>query len=282
MHRSRLTALLPLALLAAALLAPASAHAAPAARPVFSAPRLAYVLTTGSVRAELADRLHLTASQDARLRTIGFDLERAQKAIQRRSDVVVMDGAFSMEEKQAIIASSGYNGTLAAAEDSAAVRAASVVGTSTTALATAVEGVWQEDAALHKLETELTALGVTPQALAGGFHVYATRFYDEYATEFGVALPDRYAKYANKGWGGRPAGYPDGLGSKQIPLGSRILLACDAFHAMTSDRPYRRAMPAEEALQELRRNSGSQFAPDVVTAFFDEYVADVWDAATVV
>jgi diguanylate cyclase (GGDEF)-like protein/putative nucleotidyltransferase with HDIG domain len=57
------------------------------------------------------------------------------------------------------------------------------------------------------------------------------------------------------------SGYPDGLAHDAIPQASRILLAADAFDAMTSDRPYRRAMPADEAIAELRRNAGRQFDP---------------------
>lgn len=62
------------------------------------------------------------------------------------------------------------------------------------------------------------------------------------------------------------AGYPDGLHGEAIPLPSRIVAVCDALHAMTSDRPYRRARPLGTALQELRRCAGTQFDPDVVDA----------------
>jgi PAS domain S-box-containing protein/diguanylate cyclase (GGDEF)-like protein len=62
-------------------------------------------------------------------------------------------------------------------------------------------------------------------------------------------------------------GYPDGLEGKEIPLGSRIIAVCDAYDAMTSDRPYRTAMSAETALCELKNNSGTQFDPAVVEAF---------------
>ncbi len=62
-------------------------------------------------------------------------------------------------------------------------------------------------------------------------------------------------------------GYPEGLAGDQIPLGARIIAVCDAFEAMTSQRAYRRAISADEALQELRRNSGSQFDAAVVDAF---------------
>lgn len=60
------------------------------------------------------------------------------------------------------------------------------------------------------------------------------------------------------------AGYPDGLSGDAIPLASRITFACDAYHAMTSDRPYRRAMDPAAAQAEIRLGAGSQFDPEVV------------------
>lgn len=63
------------------------------------------------------------------------------------------------------------------------------------------------------------------------------------------------------------SGYPDGLTGGEIPLASRILLVTDAFDAMTSDRPYRKALPFEHAVEELKRNAGTQFDPEVVEAF---------------
>jgi diguanylate cyclase (GGDEF)-like protein len=62
------------------------------------------------------------------------------------------------------------------------------------------------------------------------------------------------------------SGYPDGLSGEEIPPESRIILVADAFEAMTSDRPYRRARPVQEALEELDRLSGTQFDPACVDA----------------
>jgi HD-GYP domain-containing protein (c-di-GMP phosphodiesterase class II) len=69
-------------------------------------------------------------------------------------------------------------------------------------------------------------------------------------------------------WDG--GGYPDGLAGEAIPIASRITLACDAFHAMTSERPYRPAMAAADACAELRRNAGTQFDPTVAEALLAE------------
>ena len=65
-------------------------------------------------------------------------------------------------------------------------------------------------------------------------------------------------------WDG--GGYPDGLAGESIPIASRVVFACDALHAMTSDRPYRKAMPLAAARAELAANAGSQFDPAVVEA----------------
>ena len=65
-------------------------------------------------------------------------------------------------------------------------------------------------------------------------------------------------------WDGK--GYPDGLAGEDTPLVARIVCACDAYNAMTTDRPYRKARSADEALQEMEVCSGTQFDPDVVAA----------------
>ncbi len=64
------------------------------------------------------------------------------------------------------------------------------------------------------------------------------------------------------------SGYPEAIPNEEIPLESRIIAVADAFDAMTSDRPYRKALLEEQAFEELRLNSGSQFDPIVVDAFF--------------
>jgi putative nucleotidyltransferase with HDIG domain len=61
-------------------------------------------------------------------------------------------------------------------------------------------------------------------------------------------------------------GYPDGLAGEEIPLIARIVCCCDAFNAMTTDRPYRKALSLDEAVAELRANAGTQFDPAVVEA----------------
>ena len=64
-------------------------------------------------------------------------------------------------------------------------------------------------------------------------------------------------------------GYPDGLIGCEIPLAARIVIACDSFNAMTTTRPYRPAMPLDEAVTEMRHCSGTQFDPNVVGALLE-------------
>ena len=66
-------------------------------------------------------------------------------------------------------------------------------------------------------------------------------------------------------WDGH--GYPEGASGEAIPLESRIVFVCDAFHAMTTDRPYRAALPRQEAMRRLRFGAGTQFDPEVVEVF---------------
>jgi HD-GYP domain-containing protein (c-di-GMP phosphodiesterase class II) len=72
----------------------------------------------------------------------------------------------------------------------------------------------------------------------------------------------RIVRSCHEDWDG--TGYPDGLVGEEIPLVARIVRACDAFSAMTTDRSYRKARPVEEAVAELKRCSGTNFDPIVV------------------
>ena len=65
-------------------------------------------------------------------------------------------------------------------------------------------------------------------------------------------------------------GYPDGLAGEEIPLGAMVIATCDAYHAMTSNRSYRQAMPKPAAIRELRTGAGTQFDPGVVAALIAE------------
>ncbi|OGW85121.1 MAG: hypothetical protein A2987_04580 [Omnitrophica bacterium RIFCSPLOWO2_01_FULL_45_10] len=67
------------------------------------------------------------------------------------------------------------------------------------------------------------------------------------------------------------SGYPDGLRGNKIPLVARIISVADAFDAMTTDRPYRKCKSIEDAVQEIKRNSGTQFDPIIVSAFLLAY-----------
>jgi diguanylate cyclase (GGDEF)-like protein/putative nucleotidyltransferase with HDIG domain len=84
----------------------------------------------------------------------------------------------------------------------------------------------------------------------------------ERVEELDAVLP--MIRSAHERWDG--CGYPDRISAEAIPLGARIICACDAFHAMVSHRPYRDALPLTEAVAEMRRCAGTQFDPIVVDA----------------
>jgi len=69
-------------------------------------------------------------------------------------------------------------------------------------------------------------------------------------------------RHCHERWDGR--GYPDGIAGDDVPLESRIIFVCDAYHAMTTDRPYRKRLSHPEAVRRLREGSGTQFDPQVV------------------
>lgn len=77
-------------------------------------------------------------------------------------------------------------------------------------------------------------------------------------------------------WDGK--GYPDGLSKESIPLLSRVISVIDSYDAMTNDRPYRKGMPVEAAMEELRRNAGTQFDPSI-TAEFIEFLSEKYSVS---
>jgi diguanylate cyclase (GGDEF)-like protein len=72
-------------------------------------------------------------------------------------------------------------------------------------------------------------------------------------------------RHCHERWNG--TGYPDRLAGNEIPLESRIIFICDSFHAITTDRPYRRRLSREEAFRRLKEAAGTQFDPDLVDVF---------------
>ena len=85
---------------------------------------------------------------------------------------------------------------------------------------------------------------------------------------------DEYSAYAepvlqhHERWDGQ--GYPEGLKKDEIHLHSRIINIADAYEAMTSGRPYKKAISKEKAISELKRNSGKQFDPELVNIFIEK------------
>ncbi|HEX8205566.1 MAG TPA: HD domain-containing phosphohydrolase, partial [Solirubrobacteraceae bacterium] len=90
----------------------------------------------------------------------------------------------------------------------------------------------------------------------------------------GLADVAKAVRHEHERWDGR--GYPDGISGDDIPLASRIVLTCDAYHALVSDRPYRKRLSEATAEAELRRCAGTQFDPRVVEALL-ECIAEGYD-----
>jgi putative nucleotidyltransferase with HDIG domain len=75
------------------------------------------------------------------------------------------------------------------------------------------------------------------------------------------------AKYHHERWDG--TGYPYDIGQQQIPLVARVLAVADVYTALTCDRPYHRALSKSQAQEEIERNAGAQFDPEIVLRFFE-------------
>jgi hypothetical protein len=81
-----------------------------------------------------------------------------------------------------------------------------------------------------------------------------------------------FVRHHHERWDGQ--GYPDGLRGEDIPLGARIITVADSFDAMTSDRPYRKGMSVEDAVERLKDGMGSQFDPTVTAKFIQMLIED--------
>jgi diguanylate cyclase (GGDEF)-like protein len=112
------------------------------------------------------------------------------------------------------------------------------------------DAILNKPAALTDAEFEV----MKRHSLLGGDIVEAAEMHDE----------ARWVRHHHERFDG--SGYPDALAGDEIPLESRIILVADAFEAMTSDRPYRKAPGVEFAVGELQRHAGAQFDPQVVAA----------------
>lgn len=102
--------------------------------------------------------------------------------------------------------------------------------------------------------------------------------HSEIGHRIALAAPDLapiadYILKHHEWWNG--AGYPLGLRGEDIPLKCRLLAIADAYDAMTNDRPYRKAMTPQEALKEIKRNSGTQFDPELVEGFIKIIESDL-------
>lgn len=93
------------------------------------------------------------------------------------------------------------------------------------------------------------------------------------AGPLGMEPVARLVRHSHERWDG--LGYPDGLAGPAIPLVSRIVFVCSAFHDMTSDRPHHAALDPLDALAQLERGAGTQFDPDVVRAFCQQFAGAV-------
>jgi GGDEF domain-containing protein len=97
------------------------------------------------------------------------------------------------------------------------------------------------------------------------------------AGPLGMEPVARLVRHSHERWDG--TGYPDNLAGPSIPLGSRIVFVCSAFHDMTSDRPHHQALEPADALAQLERGAGGQFDPAVVQAFRAEFLGEADEPA---
>ena len=97
----------------------------------------------------------------------------------------------------------------------------------------------------------------------------------EGATAPQLVVAERIARSHHERWDG--GGYPEGLAADAIPLPGRLVAVADVFDVLVHERPYKEEWSVEDAAQEIARNAGTQFDPDVVEAF-DDLGVDAWAA----
>ncbi len=91
----------------------------------------------------------------------------------------------------------------------------------------------------------------------------------ELLRDLGIGQSAEFVLHHHERWDG--TGYPHRLAGAEIPFGARIILVADAFEALTSDRPYRRAVSVEAAIREVQSESSRQFDPLVVSALHEHF-----------
>ena len=197
-------------------------------------------------------------------RMVADQIEREQMEAERRRLEVRVAGVGAL--LAALVARDGYTGAHSEAVVGHAVVVARRMGLSEEGVAE-VEQV----ALLHDIgkigvgDAILSKPGPLNEAEQEVMRMHPVIGEEIVASTEGLAHLAPAIRAEHERWDG--GGYPDGLSGEEIPIASRIVLVCDAYHAMTSDRPYRRALGVEAALGELEKNAGTQFCPRTVEAF---------------
>jgi len=100
--------------------------------------------------------------------------------------------------------------------------------------------------------------------------IWGEEFLKKFTTFKDIA---KIVRHHHERWDGK--GYPDGLSGENIPFLSRIIVLSDSFQAMTSIRPYKKALSLEEAVEEIRKEKGKQFDPELAEIFIEVVVEDL-------
>lgn len=196
--------------------------------------------------------------------TIAVGLER----LRQESSLAARYQAVVVALTSALDARDEYTGRHSAETSELAIRVGHRLGMSTDELDLLAQTAVLHDVGKLGIPTGVLLkpgpLDVSEQALMREHPVIGERILSGIV---GLGEVARAVRCEHERWDGH--GYPDGLAGEQIPLAARIVFACDAWHAMTSDRPYRPAMAHAEAREELREGAGSQFDPRVAQALLE-------------